>query len=78
MLTCPLVMQEMSMSESTPPPSPNPGPTWGQLTINGHFLDSRYIRGYVCREREKKEKREEKGDKQQYSMRTCHSVLELR
>lgn len=75
MPTCPLVMQEMSECPcqkqalkcrlafgKTPPPSPNPGPTWGKkLTINGHFLDSRYVRGYVCREGERGEETGERG-----------------
>lgn len=32
---------------------PQPRAHMGKLTINGHFLDSRYIRGYVCKEGER-------------------------
>lgn len=40
---------------------PTRGPHGEKLTINGHFLDSRYIRGYVCREGERGEETGERG-----------------
>lgn len=59
----------MSMSEAAPhcrlafwvntTSFPQPGAHLGKLTINGHFLDSRYIRGYVCKERERRRERRE-------------------
>lgn len=45
------------------PPTQKSTSKLGGLTSNGHFLDSRYIRGNVCRERE--ERKRERGDKQQ-------------
>lgn len=59
----------MSMSEAGPhcrlafwvntTSFPQPRAHLGKLTINGHFLDSRYIRGYVCKERERRRERRE-------------------
>lgn len=94
MPTCPLVMQEMSecpcqkqalkclacfsVKHHHLPPTQGPHGGKKKLTINGHFLDSRYVRGYVCREGERGEETGERGEATiQHENRLQKSVLTL-